>query len=51
VSFVTKCPKIRLFLRDGSDIFILLILQDKQRFCVSGMKIALAFMAIVIENS
>jgi hypothetical protein len=46
---VTKCPKKSRFSRDGLNLLISLILQDKTRCCLSGMKLAMGSMTMVSE--
>lgn len=46
---VTKCPKKSRFSRDGLNLLISLILHDKARFCLSGMKLAIGSMIMVSE--
>ncbi len=46
---VTKCPKKRLFSKDSLNLLIPLILHNKARFCLLGMKIAMGSMTMVSE--
>ena len=46
---VTKYPKKPPFSKDSINLLIFLILHDKARFCLSGMKLAIGSMTMVSE--